>query len=80
MRESGRFRFVKEAAVHHVDLCNAERHVGLLLSQGFIMALLRAGVTEDELGITQLRAVTERTLGVQPKPMIWNATVLLSVA
>jgi SAM-dependent methyltransferase len=80
MRDSGRFRFVKESAVHHDDSCNAERHVGLLLSQGFIMALLRAGVTEDELGITQLRAVARRTLGDQPQPMTWNATVLLGVA
>jgi SAM-dependent methyltransferase len=80
MRESGRFRFVKESAVHHLDRCNAERHIGLLLCQGFIMALLRGGVTEDELGITQFRTVTQRTLGDQPRPMIWNATVLLGVA
>jgi SAM-dependent methyltransferase len=79
MRESGQFRFVKESAVHHVDRCNAERHLGLLLSQGFIMALLRAGMSEEELGITQLRDVTQRTLGGQPRPMIWHATVLLGV-
>ena len=80
MQDSGRFRHVTEALVHHTDDGSAERLVGLLLSQGYIMALLRAGLTEDELGITELRAVARSKLGDQPRPFFWSARVRLGVA
>jgi ubiquinone/menaquinone biosynthesis C-methylase UbiE len=75
MRESGCFRYVKEMVLHHVDAGNAERLVGLLLSQGSVMTLLKAGLREEQLGIDAFRAVAVRTLGEIPQPWYWSARV-----
>lgn len=80
MQAGGRFRYVKETAIHHQDEGNAERLVGLFLSQGYVMALLRAGVSEHELGLTELRTVAARLLGDQPRPFFWSARVRLGLA
>ncbi|MFI5356712.1 MAG: class I SAM-dependent methyltransferase [Opitutales bacterium] len=79
MQSSGMFRHVRDVAVHHQDEGNAARLEGLLQSQGYIAALRRAGVSEDELGITTLRAVAQRTLGDTPRPFLWCARVRLGV-
>ena len=79
MQASGTFRHVREIVVHHNDQGNAERLVGLLLSQGYVAALQRAGLGEEQLGIIGLRAVAHRTLGSEPRPFIWSARVRLGV-
>src|SRR5208283_2142966 len=58
LRQSGRFRYVKEAVLHHVESGGAERLVGLALSQGEIASLLKHGISEDEIGITALRGIS----------------------
>lgn len=79
MQESECFRYVKDAVVHHDDLGAAERIVGLLLSQGYVAALQKAGRSEEELGITNLRAVAARTLGERPRPFLWSTRVRIGV-
>lgn len=79
LKESGCFRHVKDAVIHHSDLGNAERLVGVLMSQGYIVSLLKTGVSEEQLGITQLRVIAERTLGPHPRPWFWSARVRLGV-
>ena len=79
MQESECFRHVREAMLHHHDSGNAERLVGVLLSQGYIAALQKAGISEDQLGITELRATAQRTLGAQARPWLWSARVRLGV-
>jgi hypothetical protein len=79
MQESDCFRHVREVLIHHHDHGNAERLVGLLLSQGYIATLQKQGLGEDQLGITELRAVAQRTLGSEPRPWLWSARVRLGV-
>jgi SAM-dependent methyltransferase len=79
MQESECFRYVKEAVIHHQDSGDAERFVGLLLSQGYVATLQKNGLGEDQLGITELRAVAQRTIGSKPRPWIWSARVRLGV-
>ena len=79
MQASGSFRYVRELALHHVDPGNAERLVALLLSQGYIVSLQRAGVGDEELGLTHLGEVAERTLGVAMRPWLWTARVRVGV-
>jgi len=79
MRASGRFRYVREIVMHHVDRGNAERLVGLLLSQGSTMSLLKEGVSEETLGIDALRAVAERTLGAQPSIWFWSSRLRVGI-
>ena len=79
MEQSGQFRYVKEIVLHHQEMGNAERLIGVARSQGGIVALLKAGVSEDELGLTELRRVSERTLGNELSPWFWSYRVRLGI-
>ena len=79
MEASGCFRYVKEALLHHLDEGNAERLVGLLLSQGFVQSVLKKGVSEAELGIDTLRKTAIQILGDTQRPFIWSARVRIGV-
>ncbi len=72
IRQSGRFRYVKEVVLHHVEQGGAERLVGLALSQGEIATLLKHGVGEDEIGITALREAARHALGDAIVPWFWS--------
>jgi SAM-dependent methyltransferase len=78
MRRSGLFRFVTEIALHHRDEGDADRLVDLALSQGGTVALLNEGLSEDELGLTQLRAVAVRRIP-RPVPFWWTYRIRLAV-
>jgi hypothetical protein len=79
MRRSGRFRYVRETLLHHMEQGNAERLVGLALSQGGIAGLLQRGVSEEEIGLDVLRAEAERVLGSEPRPWFWSYRVRIGV-
>jgi ubiquinone/menaquinone biosynthesis C-methylase UbiE len=79
MRASGRFRYVKEVVVHSVEQGNAELLVGLALSQGGVMTLLKNGLSEDEIGLTAFRDVAKRTLGEELRPWYFSYRVRLAV-
>lgn len=75
MQESGCFRFVRECTLHHTDEGNAERIVGLLLSQGHVQTLLKAGFTETDLKIDQLRELAGRLIGPHSQRWYWSSRV-----
>jgi SAM-dependent methyltransferase len=79
MRASGCFRYTREALLHHVDLGDAERLVGLLLSQGSTMDLLKAGLSEAQLGVDKLREVAAHALGATPRLWFWSARIRMGV-
>ncbi len=79
MQESGCFRYTKEILLHHMDQGNAERLVGLLLSQGGVRTLLKAGYREEQLGIDQLRKMVQETLGDDPQTWYWSARVRVGI-
>jgi ubiquinone/menaquinone biosynthesis C-methylase UbiE len=75
MQASGHFRYTKRMWVHHVEMGDAERLIGLAQSQSSIGALLKQGFSEAEIGLDGLRAVAKRTLGDQP--MVWYFTYVV---
>jgi len=79
IRQSGRFRYVKEVGLHHVESGGAERLVGLALSQGEIATLLKHGVGEDEIGITALRKTARHALGDSIVPWFWSYRLRMGV-
>lgn len=79
MRASGCFRYTKEIFIHHADNGNADRLVGLLLSQGSVMTLLKNGISEEAIGIDRLRSAAQRTLGSAERPWYWSSRVRLGV-
>jgi SAM-dependent methyltransferase len=78
MRASGLFRHTTEIAVHGLEQGDGDRLVALALSQGGAVALLAAGATEDELGLTGLREVAARRLP-QPRTWWWTYRIRLGV-
>ncbi|HKN13829.1 MAG TPA: class I SAM-dependent methyltransferase [Candidatus Binatus sp.] len=79
MKQSGRFRYVKEVGLHHVENGGAERLVGLALSQGEIATLLKHGIGEDEIGITALREAARHALGDSIVPWFWSYRLRMGV-
>jgi hypothetical protein len=79
MRESGHFRFVREIVLHSRELGNAARIIGMALSLGPLVVLLDRGMTEDELGLAQLRDTAARTLGDESSEWFVSYRVRLGV-
>lgn len=44
IKESGQFSYAREIVFHNTETCDAERYVGLMLSQGGIQTVLKLGV------------------------------------
>ena len=61
--QSGHFRYTREVGVHGREQGGAERIVGMAMSLGPLIVLLESGVTEEELGLAELRDVAARVLG-----------------
>ncbi len=79
MRESGRFRYVRECLLHHTEEGDAERVVALLLSQGSVRSLLKLGLSEADLGIDTLRAAARNAFGSASSRWFWSARVRIGV-
>ena len=63
MRASGRFRFAREIVLHASEEGTVERLIGFALSLGPLVVLLNEGVSEEEVGLANLREVAARVLG-----------------
>ena len=75
MQISGCFRYTKEIVAHHIEHGNAKRLIGLLLSQGSVMTLLKSGIGESELGIDVFRQKVTQALGVGPHNWYWSSRI-----
>ena len=79
MNDSGLFRYVKEMWLHSTEQGNAERFVGLMLSQGLIQTLLKNGVTEAEIGLPAYRQAIQRLLGSKLQTWYFSFRVLIGI-
>jgi ubiquinone/menaquinone biosynthesis C-methylase UbiE len=79
MQKSGYFCFTRELELHQVLMGNAERLVGLALSYGSVQSLLKAGLSESDLGLDTLRIEAAQCLGNEPRPWYWSTRLRLGV-
>jgi ubiquinone/menaquinone biosynthesis C-methylase UbiE len=79
IRQSGLFRLARESAFHKIESGNSERLAGLVRSQGSVAALLKAGVSEAEIGLIELRETGRRLLGDRQVPWFWSYRVRIGV-
>ncbi|MEO8610481.1 MAG: class I SAM-dependent methyltransferase [Chloroflexota bacterium] len=79
MQQSGHFRYTKSFALHHVEPGDADRMVGLALSQASVQTLLKNGFTQAQIGIPTFRAAAERVLGDNPPPWYFTYRVHIGV-
>ena len=76
---SGRFRFTKELSVHQVEQGDAVRLMGLARSFGGVASLLKHGLSEEEVGLTELRQAAHKWLGDKGKPWYFSYRVRVGV-
>lgn len=60
IKDSGEFAFAREVVFHNTERCDAERYVGLTLSQGGVQTVLRLGGGELDETIAVYREEVER--------------------
>jgi SAM-dependent methyltransferase len=79
LQASGLFRFTKEITLHSDEVGNADRLIGLLLSQGEAMTLIKAGLTPQELGIDRFTGAVTSSLGTELRPWYWSSRLRVGV-
>ena len=79
MTASGRFRHTREFMLHHADEGSRDRLVGLTLSLGGVQSLLKAGLTEAEVGVDHLREELAAVMGPEPERWYWTSRVRLGI-
>ena len=79
IRESGRFRFVREVALHGLEEGGAVRIEGLARSLGGVSVLLAAGVSQEDIGLSGLKETAQRVLGNAVVPWVIGYRVRLGV-
>jgi hypothetical protein len=72
MAASGQFRLTRELSVHSREQGDAERFVGLTLSDSAAILLARGLVTEQELGLEALRRQAHDVVGASPRPCYFS--------
>lgn len=55
IQASGAFSFSREIVFHTTEVCDAERYIGLTLSQGGVQTVLKLNPTQIEQNITEFR-------------------------
>ncbi len=79
IQRSGLFRHVAQISLHNVEQCTAERWVGFARTIGIVLPVLDLGLSDDELGLTALREVAERTVGSAGLPWYVSYRVRVGV-
>jgi hypothetical protein len=69
----------KESTFHKVEFGTVERLVGLAKSQGSVATLLKAGKSEEEVGLVGLRRAAQHVLGDRQTPWFWSYRVRIGV-
>lgn len=78
MEESGAFRWARELLVHHEDEGDGARLCGLVLSQGSVRTVLKAGYQESDFGLDQLRELAAKLMP-ERKRWLWSSRVRVGV-
>ena len=78
MRASEQFRFVKEVVVHHIEQGNAERLVGLMMSQGALRPCSSIMWRQRSSGSTPSDS-GRANLGTEMAPWYWGYRVQIGI-
>lgn len=79
LQASGHFRYTKELWLHHQETGNAERFIGLALSNGVIQDLQKGLLNEEEIGLSDFMQIVQETIGSQPIPWFFSYHVRIGI-
>lgn len=78
-RASGIFRFTKEIVFHNIEICSAERYVGLALSQGSVQNVLKLNLRDLDEDIEAFGQNVERYFDSRDLDIMFNYRMRLGV-
>ena len=79
MRDSDRFRYVKEITIHHNEEGNAERFIALTLSYGIARYLKLSSLSEKDFDLDHLKDIAQQVIGKQPIPWYFSYRVRIGI-
>lgn len=79
MRTSGHFRFTRELLLHHIEHGNAERFMGMIMTNRYSHEFKLNTITEEEIGLAQLREAAQRYIGSEALPWYFSYKVRLGI-
>jgi len=79
MRSSGHFAYTREVVMSDVVVGGTDRFIALMRSQGSYQGLLRAGLTDDEIGMTAFVEVVDAAPGGSDGRMVCCWRIRLGV-
>jgi ubiquinone/menaquinone biosynthesis C-methylase UbiE len=79
MRESGQFRLTREISVHSEEQGDADRFIGLMLSNSGSILIERGVVTDEQLDLEAFRARARALLGDAPRRWYFSYRVRYGV-
>jgi len=79
IKESGLFSFTKEIYCHAIEEGGTDRLIGLIKSQSPVAELLKRGLSEAEIGLSDLRKSAAAILSGNSLPWFWSYRIRLAV-
>jgi len=79
IKKSGQFGFVREIAVNHTEVGDSERLINLVLSLSSVMAVIKHGLSEEEIGLDKLRDVARDSIGDNPVKWFYEYRIRLGI-
>jgi len=79
IKESNKFRFTKEIVFHNKEKCDAERYIGLALSQGALQTVLKKGISELDHDIEEFKQIVRERLDNKTLDIIFSYRMRLGI-
>lgn len=79
INNSGMFRFTKELWLHDIGESSADKMVGLATTSSRVSTLLQQGLSEEAIGLKELRDTARRALGDGPCPCYFSYHVRIGI-
>lgn len=79
IKESNKFRYSKEIVFHNKEKSDAERYVGLALSQGALQTVIKKGVSEIDNDIEDFKEVVRNRFNNKEKELIFSYRMRLGI-
>jgi ubiquinone/menaquinone biosynthesis C-methylase UbiE len=79
LKESGHFRYVKELWLHRQEMGNADRFIGLALTNGVVQFLQKGLLSEDEIGLASFQQEAQEAIGSEPIPWYFSYHVRIGI-
>ncbi|MDQ0114756.1 class I SAM-dependent methyltransferase [Paenibacillus harenae] len=79
IRASGKFKYAREIVFHNMERCDADRYVGIALSQGGVRAVQKQGSKALDGELAEFREVAERYFAGRELDVLFSYRLRLGV-